>query len=251
MVTEYFVVTDLPGKILAHPAKRVYNKRKLREVTVVAKEYEFKFRASHDAMTSLCVSSFPRYREVQMETTYYDTPSGALSGRRYTLRKRKENDKYICTLKTPAPEAKEAWNAEVTAFTSIKGAINALTGSVRNEWEVECDRIESAIPLLIEQGAPMELAGLAAEGLTPICGAKFTRLIEDIHLAEADLEMAMDFGYLIGGNKSEPFYEVELELKSGDKIAAARFANHLAQNFWLERETESKFARALKLYKGE
>ena len=43
----------------------------------------------------------PQYRNIQMETTYYDTEDGALSARKCTYRLRKENGVSVITLKTP------------------------------------------------------------------------------------------------------------------------------------------------------
>ena len=68
-----------------------------------------------------------------METTYYDTPSGALSARRWTLRRRKENGVSVCALKTPGE------------------------GFGHGEWEVCCEKIEKAVGPMLGKGAPKEL----------------------------------------------------------------------------------------------
>ena len=64
-------------------------------------EYEKKYRASRETLdlvdNALIEPSYP----LEMETTYYDTPDGALSARRITLRRRFENGISVCTLKTP------------------------------------------------------------------------------------------------------------------------------------------------------
>ena len=67
----------------------------------MGREFELKFRA--DAGTiALIREKYGSFTSISMETTYYDTPSGALSARHYTLRKRLENGESVCTLKTPA-----------------------------------------------------------------------------------------------------------------------------------------------------
>ena len=189
-------------------------------------EYERKFKLNFP--TFLAVNSaFPhKTREILMDTTYYDTPSGALSSRHYTLRRRLENGKSVCALKTPA-------------------------GDARNEWETENASIEEAIPQLIALGAPEELQELAKEGLIPICGTKFTRLAKTIPITGGELEMALDYGRLFGGDRSSPLCELEMELKSGNKKSFDLFVWSVAGEFLLEEEPESKFSRALKLYKGE
>ena len=191
----------------------------------MATEYELKFKASADVLAAVD-AAFPGGIRLEMETAYYDTPTGAMSARRYTLRRRLENGISVCTLKTPAGEA-------------------------RGEWETECDCIEAAIPKLMEMGAPADLGELTKDGLVHICGAKFTRLAKTVILPECTLEIALDQGILLGGSKTEPLCEAEVELKAGQKEACDAFAAELAKKFGLVTEGKSKFARALRLYKGE
>jgi len=192
----------------------------------MATEYELKFKANYVNLNDIS-NRFPQKASAfEMETVYYDTANRALSARHYTLRRRLENGISVCTLKTPA-------------------------GDARNEWATENDFIEYAIDDLIAQGAPEDLRKLAKEGLFPICGAKFTRFAKTITLENAVVELALDHGYLFAGNKKEPLCEVEVELKSGDKTACQQFAQSLAREFMLETEPRSKFARARNLSKGE
>ena len=191
----------------------------------MAMEYELKFKASADVLAAMD-AAYPGGTAMEMETAYYDTPTGAMSARRYTLRRRLENGISVCTLKTPA-------------------------GDARGEWETECDSIDAAIPKLIEMGAPADLGELTKDGLVHICGAKFTRLAKTVILPECTLEIALDQGILLGGGKTEPLCEAEVELKDGAKAACDAFAGELAKKFGLVTEEKSKFARALRLYKGE
>ena len=189
-------------------------------------EYEYKFKLDFPNLLSLNAAFPQKSREIQMETVYYDTPSGSLSSRRYTLRRRLENGVSVCTLKTPA-------------------------GDARNEWETENAFIENAIPTLIADGAPEELKDLVKEGLIPICGAKFIRLAKAIPITGGELEMALDHGFLFAGDRKMPLCEMELELKSGSKRSFDLFVWSVSGEFLLEEEKQSKFARALQLYKGE
>ena len=100
-------------------------------------------------------------------------------------------------------------------------------------------------------GAPADLADLTKDGIIPICGAKFTRLAKTVSLPDCTVEIALDQGLLLGGNREEPLCEGEVELKSGTKEACDAFAKELSHRFGLEEEPKSKFRRALALYKGE
>ena len=191
----------------------------------MATEYELKFKATEEILSAID-AAYPGGNLMEMETAYFDTPSGALSARKYTLRRRLENGVSVCTVKTPA-------------------------GDARGEWEVECDAIEAAIPKLLALGAPDDLAELTKEGLVHICGAKFTRLAKTVYLPDCTVELALDRGVLLGGGKTEPLCEAEVELKTGEKAACDAFAKGLSERFGLVPEEKSKFARALRLYKGE
>ena len=193
----------------------------------MAIEYELKFKADDGTLSAIEAAFSGTVQKYKMQTTYYDTPDGALSVRHYTLRRRLENGISVCTLKTPAGKAG------------------------RRETEVECDSIQDAIPELCKLGAPKELHALLQKGLLPICGAEFSRTAITLRYESSVLELALDRGVLHGGDKSQPLCEVEVELKDGSMDEADLFALALAQRFSLVPEPHSKFRRAQALYKGE
>ncbi len=190
----------------------------------MAIEFELKYSATpeiHEQLLPLAEN----WVTIAMETTYYDTPSCALSNRKYTLRRRLENGVSICTVKTPA------------------------ANGARGEWETPCEDIQAAIPVLCKLGAPADLSLLAAEGLTNLCGARFTRRAATVQQEDSLLELALDQGVLFSGALQQPLCEVEVELKTGEPTHALVYANMLAQKFSLSPQPHSKFRRALSLYK--
>lgn len=190
-------------------------------------EYELKYRATEAVLERIRQRIPGEELHYQMETTYYDTPSGALSARWYTLRRRLENGRSVCTLKAPAE------------------------GCGRGEWEVECDCVTDAVDKLCKLGGPAELPKLTEEGILEVCGARFRRVAKSVRTADCTVEIALDSGVLMGGGRELPLCEVEVELKSGTPEAAVAYAEALAAEFGLEPERKSKFRRALALYKGE
>ena len=190
-------------------------------------EFELKYAATAAAQEAIAAAFPADYHAIAMETTYFDTPNGGLSARHITLRRRLENGLSVCTVKTPTP------------------------GLARGEWECECDDITEAIPTLCGLGAPRELLLLTADGVIPICGAKFTRRAAQISAEGAELELALDSGILLGGGREIPLCEVECELKSGSPEAVLAFGKALSARFGLSAESKSKFRRALALAKGE
>ena len=192
----------------------------------MGREFELKFAASEVAFRAL-EEKWEDFTVISMETTYYDTANGDLSARHITLRRRMENAVSVCTVKTP------------------------IGGHGRGEWELECDDIHAAIPQLCTLGATEELLALTCGGIVPVCGAKFNRKAKLLVLEKCAVEIALDQGVLLGGNRQLPIREVEVELKDGSEEAAVAFAAELAKEYGLTPENKSKFHRAQLLSKGE
>jgi len=185
----------------------------------MGREFELKFRAE-EAQQEAILAKFGAFDTIAMETTYYDTPDRALSARHITLRRRMENGLSVCTVKTPGKD-----------------------GS-RGEWEYPCEEITQAIRALCKLGCPEELKTLTSVGVSPLCGARFTRRAKEVTMADCTVEIALDRGVLLGGGREIPLCEVEVELKSGEEAAALAFAEALAREFDLIPEEKSKFRRA-------
>lgn len=188
----------------------------------MGREFELKYRADGEKIAYL-QQKYGDFTAISMETAYYDTQERILGKQRWTLRRRYENGRSVCTLKTPA------------------------AGLGRGEWETEADSIEMAIPVLCKLGAPEALKELTSSGVEPVCAARFTRLAKNLTAQGCIVELALDRGVLLGGGKELPFAEIEVELKTGSEDAAVAFANSLAKEFDLTAEPASKFKRALAL----
>lgn len=190
-------------------------------------EFELKFRANREALEAMD-RDIPGDRQVYaMATTYYDTPTGALSDLRYTLRCRQENDRFVCTLKTPA------------------------AGMGRNEFELDCPDIRAALPQLCQMSGLKDLPGILEAGVVPVCYARFTRIAKTVVLPGCTVEVALDQGVLGGGDRQAPLCEAEVELKEGTEAAAKAYAAQLAVAYGLTPEPKSKFRRAQLLAAGE
>ena len=188
-------------------------------------EFELKFALDPEIQGAVAAAMDGSGRRTEMETAYYDTPAGDLAARRYTLRRRLENGRSVCTLKTPA------------------------AGSARNEWETECPSIEQAIPELCKLGAPASLPALVVPGLVRVCAAQFVRQAWTLETGSSRVELALDRGVLLGGGRELPLCELEVELLAGSREDAVAFARMLAEKFPMQPEPKSKFRRALDLAK--
>ena len=190
-------------------------------------EFELKFKANEAQLAKICADLCEDTRTYQMQSTYYDTACGDFSARRCTLRCRRENEKSICTLKTPK------------------------AGAARGEFEVEGASVAEALPILCKLSGEQELQALAHSQLLEVCGARFTRIAKLLLLEGCTAELALDRGVLTGAGKELPLCEAELELKSGSENQLLHFAQEFAERYQLQEEKLSKFRRALDLAKGE
>lgn len=191
----------------------------------MGREFELKYAASPAAQQAI-EEAFGRFSLYEMRTDYYDTPDRELSRRHITLRRRRENEGWVCTLKTPGD------------------------GSFRGEWELEESDIRQAAPRLAAM-AGVESLIPTADSLERICGARFTRRAKLLELPDCTVELALDRGVLLGGGREAPLCEVEVELKSGSGESCAAWAGQIAGRFGLTAEKRSKFARARALAERE
>lgn len=189
-------------------------------------EFELKFRATPAVLERVAAEVTGSAQHYQMATTYYDTPGRALKQVKYTLRRRLENGVSVCTLKTPADELG------------------------RREFEIQCGTIEEALEELCKLPEFPELAALTAEGVRPVCGARFERRAITVVLEDCTVELALDQGILTGGGIDLPLCELEAELKQGSRQSAILYAQLLAARYGLEPENLSKFQRATMLAEG-
>ena len=145
----------------------------------MAMEFEMKYRATAEALEAIDKALQTPATVYRMETTYYDTPSRSLSARNITLRRRMENEVSVCTLKAPAEQG-------------------------RAEYEISCPDIETAIPALCEQAKLPELSQLLAEGIEPVCGARFTRRARRVTLDNGEVEVALDRAFCWAAARKNP-----------------------------------------------
>ena len=190
-------------------------------------EFELKYRATPRELDRVRKALPGQEQQILMQTDYYDTPSGSLSARHYTLRRRRENETSVCTLKYP------------------------VEGLGRGEIELVCGELEDALPELCRESGLQDLPELLKEGLVQVCGARFTRIAKKVAWQGAVLELALDEGVLTARDRQIPLCEAEVELKQGDPAACVAYARKLAQEYDLVPEEKSKFRRALALYRGE
>ena len=195
----------------------------------MATELEIKF-AVDDLQKLDCILCDPtvrekmtedNYRFLKMETTYFDTEDNALSARKWMLRIRKENGQAFVTMKTPGE------------------------GYARDEWNVRAEYLEDAVPQLVGSGAPQELTAMLKDGLLPVSGVQFTRILGVLRFSDGTVcELCGDIGQFVCGGKSAPLCELEMELTEGKAQTMLDFARALQEKYALSEQPRSKAERA-------
>ncbi|WP_246724910.1 CYTH domain-containing protein [Rhizobium ruizarguesonis] len=156
-------------------------------------EIEIKLDLSNEALESLLGSDLLGEPDdaLRQSSTYFETDDRRLSQKGFSLRIRSTGASYVQTVKASGP---------------------AKSLFVRSEWETPIEGNEPVLdhtsPLISEFGPELELE------------AAFTVFIErrvwNIDLNRSRLEVVIDRGDVVSGNRRSPVQEIEVELKDGD-----------------------------------
>lgn len=195
-----------------------------------ATETELKFRLGPGAVVRL--SGHPALQGPQttqsLRSVYFDTPDGVLRAAGCSLRVRATPDGFVQTLKRQTAPGQTA----------------------RDEWEVPV--ASEALDLAALKATPAHrlLKGRRRD-LSPRFASTVVRRIRMVDWDGARIEVAFDAGELSAGEKREPIYELELELKAGEPAALFALARRLARDLAIVPVFESKSERGWRLAGGD
>ncbi|MDR2219893.1 MAG: CHAD domain-containing protein [Methylobacillus sp.] len=168
----------------------------------------------------------------RLVSTYYDTPDLALLDADLSLRVRRMSGKW---------------------FQAVKSAGHSIAGlHQRAEWEDIIARGEPDFSKITDPALTkiFDQPKLRA-ALSPIFTTDVRRTEWQLQLGDSAIEMALDVGNLIVGEKKEPICEVELELKSGEPVRLFEFALTLLQDIPFHIENVSKAQRGYAHYRPQ
>lgn len=160
----------------------------------LAQEIELKLELAADAVDALLRSDLlpgdPKIAELR--STYFDTPGEDLRAAGFSLRIRRSGNKRVQTVKA--------------AGTSTAGLF------ARPEWEKP---VESDSPVLDDTTPIKALLGGVQADLGPAFEILVERRAWTVSAEDAAIELALDRGEVIAGDRRSPLCEIELELKHG------------------------------------
>lgn len=168
----------------------------------ISSEVELKLELTPEAADALeAAGVFPGDPEIiRQHAIYFDTPDHDLAKAGLSLRVRRSGDKRIQT---------------------IKAAGAAAAGMfVRPEWERE---VEDDTPVIDDTTLVPALIGEKIAEIDPLFTVENERRLWLID----GVEIALDRGRVVAGEREAPIYEVELEQKGGEPAAFFAFARRI------------------------
>lgn len=165
-----------------------------------------------------------------LSATYFDTTDGKLRAKGLTYRMRREEGRYVAT---------------------VKGGGSSTGGLHRRlEWNVPVGDPAAAEIAFFDhtEAGPVLRETVGNDRLVPLFNMVFERHTLLLHIGnETVIELAADQGQMTAGEKQEPILELELELKSGQPAVILQVGAELIRQFPLIVEPRSKYYRALLL----
>ncbi|MBU3076445.1 CHAD domain-containing protein [Sphingomonas quercus] len=143
-------------------------------------------------------------RHVQQHAIYFDTPDRKLARAGFSLRIRRADGRRVQTIKRAG-----------------KGAAGLFA---RSEWERE---IEGDTPILDDATPLRAMLGDAVEAIAPVFAVEIERRIWMVEEGGTTIELAIDRGEAVAGERRAPISEIELEVKSGGPAAAFALARKI------------------------
>ncbi|MDR3271026.1 MAG: CYTH domain-containing protein [Peptococcaceae bacterium] len=199
-------------------------------------EIELKLKAAgaNWAPTAAFFTDHPDYtilsqQTQEFEALYYDTNARDLAKESMTFRVRREGDRWIATSKGRGDET------------------HGL--HVRQEWNVEVQGPEPDLRCFAHLEIGSELVRLVGERpLEALFKTRFERSATLLQTpAGSVVELAIDRGQIIAGEKSVPIQEIEIELKSGHPQDVINLGAELAAVYPLRPEKKTKYSRGVEL----
>ena len=193
-----------------------------------AVEFELKFTTDAAGLRRIpllaCLSGHPVSRARHLVTVYYDTAQGLLLQNGISLRLRKTGrGRGVMTFKAPALQSTSTFLRREVEIPAGPNGFDLASFDLEIQELIK--KITRGVPL-VERYA-----------------TDFRRKTIEVNTGRSTIEIAIDSGTFLAGNKTHPLHEVEIELKSGAGADAIEWAKKIALEAKLKLETISKAER--------
>ena len=184
-----------------------------------------------DACRALEVLGDPKRRPVDQVTAYFDTPAGNLRKAGFSLRIRRRGKGFWQTVKHRG--------AEAGGFSS------------RAEWEkaLTAPELDFAALASTPVGALLSKRDMKKR-LTRVSETRVRRTTWLVDRGSSQIEVILDEGEVVSGDRQEPISEIELELKRGSRGDLFALAREISSKVALRMGVNSKSERGFRLLEG-
>ena len=205
-------------------------------------EFELKFEIPpanlERVAAALKVGKASRQR---LQARYFDTRDGALARNGLVVRVRKEGRRWVQTAKGPTNALVERLEHNVNLAQWAKGA----------EPDVDLAR-HTGTPVGKAIAKALDLkAGGDYPDLAPLYETDVQRVTRLVAVDGSWVEIALDQGRILSGNKSMPICELEVELKTGKPEHAVALARQWCAEYGLSLSSISKSMKGQRLRNAE
>ena len=172
----------------------------------MAHEIELKLELTREAADAVAASELlvGRPETAQQRSIYFDTPERTLSKAGLSLRIRRSGRKRIQTIKADGASAAGLF--------------------ARSEWERP---VKGDTPILDDSTPIQALLGDIADAIIPVFEVQVQRHTWIIGEGDSTIELVLDRGEVVAGERQSLFCEIELELKHGDPAALFALARKI------------------------
>ena len=190
-----------------------------------AAEFELKFVSDAVGLRRVaklaCLCDYPLSNAKRLQTIYFDTEQGSLLQHGISLRLRKwPRGRNVMTFKGPGTDAFSRREIEISVGPD---------GLDISKFDLET---QAAIRKICHDAPLVERYA-----------TDFRRKTINIQTERSLIEIALDQGSFVTNGQSHPLYEVEIELKLGDRAEAVAWAKKIALEAQIQLETISKAER--------
>lgn len=161
---------------------------------------------------------------IQQRSVYFDTPDQALSKAGLSLRIRRSGETCIQTVKAEGASAAGLY--------------------ARSEWELP---VEGEVPVLDYTTPIRTLLRDAVDAIVPIFEVQVERRTWIIDEDGATIELVLDRGEVVAGDRQSPICEAELELKRGEPAALFALARSIDALVAVRLGVQTKAERGYRL----
>ena len=196
------------------------------------RELELKFELSDvDSLLAHPLLAGTNSAPKRTHSVYYDTPKSKLRAAGVTLRVRQSGHAIVQTIKADG--------------------VAGLGLFDRDEWETTLDTLAPDLTLAVGTAAETPLAkAKTAKALAPVFETLVERQRWIVAASGAEIEVVVDLGEVIAGDRRQSIAEVELELKEGPAAALFALARTLTEVVRLRLGVLTKSERGYRLLDG-